>query len=206
MILDQKAPLVAPRQPPVCSRPSFTLSFLAPVCCFSSSPSNHPLLLYSGDSGSFLMSSEMWSRDHSETGRHRPPPNSHHSSIIYTLVFISGMTTFILKPASLFMFRNGVRLHLFWQKASVLPAWLRNFLYIEDRCIEVKTGSCCSHDGWATSEPGNDSFTTGQRVAVVKAECCPDFDLQIMVKMCFCSKTQWFHHNLYRCPVVGKTL
>lgn len=29
------------------------------------------------------MSSEMWSRDHSETGRHGPSPNSHHSSIIH---------------------------------------------------------------------------------------------------------------------------
>lgn len=176
MILDQKAPLVAPCQPPVSSRSSFTLSFPAPFCCFSSLPSNHPLLLYGGDRGSFLMSSEMWSRDHSETGRHRPPPNSHHSSIIYTLVFISGMTTFILKPASFFMRRNGVRLHLFWQKTSVFPAWLRSFLYVEDQGIEVKTSSCCSHDGWATRERGNDSFTLGQQFTWAK--CCPDFDLQ----------------------------
>lgn len=47
-------------------------------------------------------------------------------------------------------------LHLFWQKTSVFPAWLRNFLYIEDQRVEVKTSSCCSHDGWATREPGND--------------------------------------------------
>lgn len=56
------------------------------------------LLVYKGDSRSFLMSCEMWSRDHRETGRHRPSSDSHHSSIIHAL--ISG--TFILKWYSIF--------------------------------------------------------------------------------------------------------
>lgn len=49
------------------------------------------------------MSSEMWSRDHIETGRCSPSSNSHHSSIIHTLISISGMRTFILKWYSFFM-------------------------------------------------------------------------------------------------------
>lgn len=179
MILDQKAPLVAPCQPPASSRSSFTLSFLAPFCCFSSSPSNHPLLLYSGDSGSFLMSSEMWSRDHSETGRHRPPPNSHHSSIIYTLVFISGMTTFILKPASFLMCRNRCiyfdKRHLCFQ-----PGW---GIFCTSRINALRWKPV--HVAHMTAEQQESQETTRKRLLQLDnsytftwAECCPDFDLQ----------------------------
>lgn len=135
--------------------PPFTLSFLPPCRCLSFLPSNHSLLVYSSGSGSFLMSSEMWSRDHSETGRHRPSPNSHHSSIIHMLIFISGMKTFILKWDSFFMSWSGVRLHLFWQKTSVFPARWRNFLYMEVQGFKVKTSSSRSGYNWATREHGN---------------------------------------------------
>lgn len=116
----------------------FTLSFLPPFHCFPSLLPNHSLLVYGSDSGSFLMSSEMWSRDHSQTGRHRPSPNSHHSSIIHALIFISGMKTFILKWDSFFMSWSGVWLHLFWQKTSVFPTGCRNLQCMEVQGFEVE--------------------------------------------------------------------
>lgn len=61
------------------------------------------LLVHSTDSRWFLMSTEMWSRDHSQTGRHSLSSNSHYSSIIHTPIFRSGMRTFILKWYSIFM-------------------------------------------------------------------------------------------------------
>lgn len=89
------------------------------------------------------MSSKMWSRDHSETGRHSPSSNSHHSSIIHALIFISGMKTFILKRYSFFMSRSSIWLILFWQKKSASPALCGNFLYVEwVQGFEVKTSSC----------------------------------------------------------------
>lgn len=126
-----------PPSPPLLHLP-FTLSYLPPFHCFPSLLPNHSLLVYGSDSGSFLMSSEMWSRDHSQTGRHRPSPNSHHSSIIHALIFISGMKTFILKWDSFFMSWSGVWLHLFWQKTSVFPTGCRNLQCMEVQGFEVE--------------------------------------------------------------------
>lgn len=72
------------------------------------SPSFRPripllLLVHSTDSRWFLMSTEMWSRDHSQTGRHSQSSNSHYSSIIHTPIFRYGIRTFILKWYSIFM-------------------------------------------------------------------------------------------------------
>lgn len=117
MMLDQIAPLFTLL--PYSCQPSMPLPPIttSPLYSFiSSHPSiaslfllfNHSRPVSVGDSGSFLMSSEMWSRDHSETRRHRPSPSSRHLSIIYALIFISGMKTFSLKWGSFFMSWSGV--------------------------------------------------------------------------------------------------
>lgn len=117
---------------------SFTSMSAPPIPpSFPHFPSSHsalhpslPVLIYSSDSRWFLMSSEMWSRDHSETGRHSLSSNSHHSSIIHTPILISAMRTYILKWYSIFMSLSSIWLHLFWQKTSVSQEHVRELLYI----------------------------------------------------------------------------
>lgn len=131
----------------------FTLSFLAPFHCFPSLPSNRSLAVYGSDSGWLLMSSEMWSRDHSETGRHRPSPNSHHSSIIHT--------GFHLWDED-FYFEVRFIFHVLKRRVAA-------FLLTKDICVcsrleEVsahgrsrlwgRTRWCCSHCDWAAREHG----------------------------------------------------
>lgn len=124
------------------SFPSFSFWFLQPLIppflpchlsiLLSVLPSIHLFFCWFTAIDSFLMSCEMRCRDHSATGRRSLSSNSHHSSIIHMLIFISGMRTFILKWYSIFMSQSrGIRLHLFWQKTSVSPALYGHFLCIE---------------------------------------------------------------------------
>ena len=124
--------------------PSFSLSLF---------PTHSRSILLPSLLSCVLMSGEMWSRDHSETGRHSLSSNSHHSSIIHTR-FIS--------------LRWGL---LFWSDIQFsCPQAAYGCIYFDKRHLFLQLCRTCSAHWVEEFIFGNQPWPTNLQINIIALE------------------------------------